>query len=104
MTEKEMSKEESAIWDEIMAAEHAMQSAVKTYIDHGDNSATPKQLRTGLNASMSNQGAVVALLVEKGVFTPLEYAQFCLKFAEKEAEDAAQCARKATGNDNLYFA
>lgn len=103
MMRREMSTKEKTIWAEILAVEHAMQNAVKTYIDHGDKSATPKHLRTGLNASMSNQGAVVALLVEKGVFTPIEYAQFCLKFAEAEAEDAASRARKITGNDNLYF-
>lgn len=103
MNERVMNNEEQDIWANVHAAEHSMQSAVAIYLADGDDSATPKHLRVGLNNSMSNQGALVELLVEKGLFTATEYAKSCLKYAKKEAEDAAERARAITGNPNLTF-
>lgn len=54
---------------------HAMQTGVAYTVEgaFGDDSASPKHLRTGVNSAMVTNGALVALLIDKGVFTLEEY-------------------------------
>lgn len=70
---------------------HAMQSGVLFTLPDGvhsgapipmDHGCSPKHLRVGVNAAMSDHGALVRLLIAKGVFTLEEY--------EKEAADGMQ--------------
>jgi len=69
-----------------VAASHAMQSGVaaKMAIDSAETS--PKHLRVGVNAALVNQGALVKLLVDKGVITLEEY--FAAAADAMEAETA----------------
>lgn len=57
----------------IHAAQHAMQSgvAMKMNIDPGETA--PKHLRVGVNAAMVGNGALVGLLIDKGLITEEEY-------------------------------
>ena len=79
------------------AALHAMQSGVamtrQQDIDAGipeDRRETgPKHLRVGVNSAMSDQGALVRLLIAKGVFTEEEYAKEVVEGMEREAESYA---------------
>lgn len=84
--------------------QYAMQSAIATYESAGDTKAmTPKVMRVGINTALADHAALAELLIEKGVFTRIEYLRSIVKFMEKEAEDAAERARQATGNPNLTF-
>lgn len=67
-----------------LLAAHAMQSGVAA--DPDPNDKTPKHLRVGVNAAMSDQGGLVALLIGKGVFTADEYEKAIADAMEREAE------------------
>jgi hypothetical protein len=75
-----------------MMAAHAMQTGVKMEMEADpDHAATsPKHLRVGINSALSDQGALVALLIEKGVFTKEEYIKSIADFMEREAESYEQ--------------
>ena len=74
---------------------HAIQSGVALELNHDPASGTPKHLRTGLNLTKVEHGALVRLLISKGVFTLEEYEAELLKGleAEKEAYEARLSAR-----------
>ncbi len=63
-------------------AMHGVQTAVAAGIELGDEDASPKHLRTGVNAAMVSHLAVANLLIEKNVITVDEY--------EKAQADAAE--------------
>lgn len=66
---------------------HAMQTGVATKADLGiGKEVDPKHLRTGLNAAMSDHGALVGLLVARGVFTEAEYFEAIRLQMNKEAD------------------
>lgn len=66
---------------------HGVQSGVVMEIELGVASdATPKHLRVGVNAAMSDHAALVYLLVEKKIITELEYFRSMAKFMEREKE------------------
>lgn len=56
-----------------MAAAHAVQSGVAMELNDDPSSASPKHLRTGLNMAMVEHGALVRLLITKGLITNEEY-------------------------------
>lgn len=65
-------------------AAHAMQSGVRFKMtqegvpddeDMWPGHTSPKHLRVGINAAMSDQGALVRLLISKGLFTQEEYTK-----------------------------
>ena len=61
-----------------------MQSGVKFWMEIDGSETTPKHLRTGVNAAMSDQGGLVKLLISKGLFTEEEYYAALVEFMEKE--------------------
>lgn len=63
---------------------HRMQTGVEYLKDKGDQ--TPKMLRVGVNAAMSDQAGLVTLLIEKGVFTSEEYTKAVADAMEREAD------------------
>lgn len=73
---------------------HAMQSGVKFTLDieapgHENGlpgSASHKHLRVGINAAMSDHGALVALLFEKGIITELEYSAKLVEWMQREVD------------------
>jgi len=77
--------------DELMAENadllHAMQSGVKAKIDYalGDDHS-PKHLRVGVNNSLISTGALVDLLLEKGIFTAEEFATSYNAALKREVE------------------
>jgi hypothetical protein len=56
-----------------LAAAHAVQSGVAMELNDDPVSGTPKHLRTGLNMAMIEHGALVRVLIAKGLFTEAEY-------------------------------
>lgn len=53
---------------------HAMQSGVAYEQGRGGQDGTPKHLRVGVNVAMCDHGALVGLLIAKGIITDEEYA------------------------------
>jgi hypothetical protein len=71
-----------------LAALHAMQAGVAVTMGIGWNSqdTTPKHLRVGVNAAMSDHGALVKLLIDRGVFTEQEYTIAIADAMERERD------------------
>jgi hypothetical protein len=70
------------------AAIHAMQSGVAATM--GDET-TPKHLRVGVNSAMSDHGALVRLLISKGVFT---YDEYMVAIADAMEDEKAAYERR----------
>ena len=68
-----------------LAACHAMQTAV--LIDQTLNhNESEKHLRVGINSALVDHGALVGLLVKKGIITDLEYRKALAEGMEAEVE------------------
>lgn len=63
-----------------------MQSAVAYAMNSDPKETEPKHLRTGINAAMVEHGALVGLLIEKGVITIEEYYKALADKMEAEVE------------------
>lgn len=74
-------------WAYYFALGHAVQSGVAYDLERDAKSGTPKHLRTGLNLSKVEHGALVALLMAKGVFTEREYVEQLIVLAEQEVRE-----------------
>lgn len=85
------------------AAAHAMQSAVAYFMNVDGIATTPKHLRVGVNSAFVEHGALVKLLLEKGVFTEEEYYKALADKMEEEVESYRKMAVERTGNPGLRF-
>lgn len=82
MTDDEKINEAFARYE---AAMHAVQSGIALELELGiSTNTTPKHLRLGVNSAMVEHSALASLLIEKGLFTKLDYACQLAKFAELE--------------------
>lgn len=72
---------------------HAIQTGVGFDLQADPTSGTPKHLRTGVNIALIGQGALVRLLIAKGLITEEEYLTELI--AGLEAEKAAYEQRLA---------
>lgn len=61
---------------------HAVQSGVAA--DPAHDSLAPKHLRTGLNGVLCDHGALVDLLIRKGLITEQEYWEASVKMLKTE--------------------
>lgn len=73
-------------------AAHAVQAGVAMELNDApphisQSAASPKMLRTGLNLEMVSHGALVRLLIAKGLFTEEEYFEELVKGVEQEQRD-----------------
>lgn len=82
-TENEMAEEYTTRWQR---AAHAMQSGVAARMNWAERDETtePKHLRVGVNSALVDHGALVDLLVSKGVITRLEYLRAIAEGMERE--------------------
>jgi len=75
-----------------LAACHAMQTGVLLEISHDEvwgtteSAASPKHLRTGVNSALVETGAIVGLLIEKGVITEEEWFKALADNMEREVK------------------
>jgi hypothetical protein len=70
---------------------HAVQSGVKTEMEippasGGEPGHSPKHLRVGVNSAKVEHGALVKLLVDRGLFTELEHMEAMATAMEEEKE------------------
>ena len=73
-----------------MAAAHGMQSGVAMKMNFDPADTTPKHLRTGVNASMSDLGGLAKLLIDKGLITEEEYFSAVADAMERERDTYQQ--------------
>ena len=66
---------------------HAMQSGVASKMNYDDHETQPKHLRAGVNSALVSNGALVQLLIDKGVFTQDEYMVKLTEFMEREVKN-----------------
>lgn len=66
-------------------AAHAMQSGVAAKMQYDPKDTDPKHLRVGVNSAMVETAALAKLLIAKGVFTDVEYAQALTEGMNEEA-------------------
>lgn len=72
-----------------LAAAHAVQAGVQMEMNDSPPSDTasavsPKMLRTGLNLAMVEHGALIRVLISKGLFTEEEYFEELVRGVEAE--------------------
>jgi len=79
------------------AAAHALQSGVAAMMEFDSKPTEPKHMRTGINIAMADHGALVELLVSKGVITHEEYYRSMLKYIKREVETYEEQLSKITG-------
>lgn len=79
----------------IAALSHAIQSGVAIDLQQDASSGTPKHLRVGVNMALVGNGALVRLLITKGVITEEEYLTELVAGleAEKDAYEERLAAR-----------
>jgi len=65
---------------------HAMQSGVAMKMNYEGNETSPKHLRTGVNAAMSDGAALAKLLMDKGIITLDEYYDALIESMEREVK------------------
>src|SRR5687768_12035238 len=65
---------------------HAMQTGVAFKMEKDAKDTTPKHLRVGINAAMSDHGALVGLLFKKGIITEEEYYDALIESMEREVQ------------------
>lgn len=71
-----------------LKALHAMQSGVKAEMELGLNDAhTPKHLRVGVNSAMVETGALLKLMLDKGVITEDEWCAALADAMEREVAE-----------------
>lgn len=77
------------LYKEYMLECHRMQSGVLFMMQQSDF-CSPKNLRVGVNVALSGHGALIELLIEKGIFTEEEYVEKMLIFMKSEADNLAK--------------
>lgn len=65
-------------------AAHAMQSGVAAVMEFDEKPTSPKHLRVGVNSAMVEHGALVGLLLKKGIITLEEYHKAIADGMEEE--------------------
>lgn len=80
-----------------MAAAHAMQSGVAMWMNYDAAETRPKDLRVGVNSALVSDGALVKLLVDKGVITHEEFMVSLIEMMEREVENYRQRINQRIG-------
>lgn len=82
---------------------HAMQTGIASCIAVGWTGATQKHLRVGIDTSKSDHGALVKLLLEKGVITEEEYGRALLEGLENEVKGFERLFEQLTGKTAKFY-
>jgi hypothetical protein len=65
---------------------HAMQAGVSLLMQRDPHETSPKHLRVGINVALADQGALVKLLIDKGVITEDEYGDAIVAGMQREVD------------------
>lgn len=89
-----------SLYREYEALQHAMQTGVAFEIEGRGvkpAAADPKYLRVGVNTALADHGALIGLLVSKGVITELEYAKAIRDGMQREVDRYRQRIQEHLG-------
>lgn len=86
MEPEPLTPEEAEQHARYFAAAHAMQSGVAMMMNYEGGETTPKHLRVGVNSALVDSASLAMLLMEKGVFTRLEYFTAIAEGMEREVK------------------
>lgn len=91
------------------AALHAMQSGVRMLMNYDppeveSSETSPKHLRVGVNAAMSDQGALARLLIGKGLISEEEYLEAIATGMEQEQASYEERLRERFGHKGITLA
>ncbi|MEZ4594546.1 MAG: hypothetical protein R3D55_25890 [Chloroflexota bacterium] len=89
--------------DEYIKLAHAVQTGIAACIAAGWTGATPKHLRVGIDTSKSDHGALIKLLLEKGVITEGEYQAVLLEGLEREVDGFKSLFQQLTGKKAEFY-
>jgi hypothetical protein len=89
--------------DRYHAAAYAMQSGVAMKMNIDDHETQPKHLRVGVNSAMSDNAALVNLLVNKGIITELEYYKAIADQMEIEKKMYEDELNTLSGTVNIHL-
>lgn len=96
MTDDQAKKEEA--FARYTAAAHGMQSGVAFMMERGDGKETePKHLRVGVNSTLVDHGALVQLLLDKGVISDVEFFEALATKMEADLESYERDAIELAG-------
>lgn len=84
---------------EYLRLAHAMQAGVAMWQNYDPSETTPKHLRTGVNSAMADHGALVKLLIDKGILTEEEYMGYLIEYMAREVEGYKKLIRDHLGGD-----
>ena len=74
------------LYQQYMALGHAVQTGIGMRIELDKTFATPKDVRTGLDTSKADMDGLVNLLIQKGVFTDIEYMEAIVASMKREKD------------------
>ena len=94
----QMTEEAQRHRERYLAAAHAMQTGVAFTMHQDAKETDPKHLRVGINSAMVEHGALVGLLLEKGLITMEEYYK---ALADKMEEEVQTYAERLPANVRL---
>ena len=84
--------------EKYLALYHAMQSGV-AYMMGKSEECSPKHLRVGVNSAMVEHGALIKLMIDKGIITMDEYEKYLVEFMEREVKSYEDQLGKALGSN-----
>jgi hypothetical protein len=82
-----------------LSALHAMQSGVAAMMNIDSADTQPKHLRVGVNSALVSSGAIVKLLIDKGLFTEAEWMKALADEMENEVIDYMHKLSEIYGKD-----
>jgi hypothetical protein len=85
-------------------ASQAMQSGVAMKMNYDPSETSPKSLRVGVNSALVDSGALIRLLIVKGIITEAEYLEVVADGMEREATSYRDELRSHFGNDGITLA
>lgn len=85
--------------DRYLAALHAMQTGVTASMAYDSKTASPKDLRVGLNSALVSASALAWLLIDKGIITEAEYTSKTADVMERERDMYAAELKQHTGSE-----
>lgn len=92
----------STVNDEYGRLAHAIQTGIAYTKDR--TIMEPKHLRVGVDLRAVEHGALVSLLIKKGLITKEEYTEELLEYMEQEVKNWEKRLREEYGHDNITLA
>jgi hypothetical protein len=78
---------------------HALQSGVAFDQASGSDDGAPKHLRVGVNSALISNGALISILVKKGILTEEEYMEELVVYTQRDVDYMKMTLKERYGVD-----